>query len=230
MGYIYCITNLVNGKQYVGKTTYSITKRFQEHCKDCAKIETEQRPLYSAMNKYGKESFIVEKLMECDNEELDSYEILYIDKLNTYHNGYNATKGGDGKPLFDYKQILEVYLQKQSVLQTAQKVGCCVDTVRNVLHTYKIPTRALTKQSIYEQGLKSCLNIKKEVVQLDMHNKEIQQFESIAEAAHWLVNNGYAKQYNGGVRQKISNVCQGKLKTAYQFKWKLKSKQLHLAK
>lgn len=35
MAYIYCITNLINGKQYVGKTTYSITKRFKEHCQDC---------------------------------------------------------------------------------------------------------------------------------------------------------------------------------------------------
>ena len=34
MGYIYCITNLVNQKKYVGKTIYSITERFKEHCSD----------------------------------------------------------------------------------------------------------------------------------------------------------------------------------------------------
>lgn len=38
-------------------------------------------------------------------------------------------------------------------------------------------------------------------------------------AAHWLVDNGYAKTYNGSVRGKISQCCNNKLKTAYKFKW-----------
>lgn len=46
MGYIYCITNIINEKKYVGKTTYSITKRFKEHCSDAIKERCEKRPLY----------------------------------------------------------------------------------------------------------------------------------------------------------------------------------------
>jgi len=34
MGYIYVITNLINSKKYVGKTTITIEERFNEHCKD----------------------------------------------------------------------------------------------------------------------------------------------------------------------------------------------------
>ena len=138
MAYIYCITNQINGKQYVGKTTYSITKRFQEHCADSKRKRCEKRPLYSAMNKYGVENFIVEQLFECDELELDSYEILFIEKLDTYHNGYNATKGGDGSILFDYKQIIELYQSGLTIKQVSTQVQCCIDTVRKVLNLYNI--------------------------------------------------------------------------------------------
>lgn len=212
MGYIYCITNQINGKQYVGKTTYSVTKRFKEHCLDSKKERCEKRPLYDAMNKYGIENFIVEKLLECDNLELSSYEILYIDVLNTYHNGYNATKGGDGSILFDYNKIIETYNTGITIKETAQKIGCCIDTVRKVLNIYNIP-----RNKIYSG---SC-QLPKSIIQLDKNTEEeLLTFTSIAEAAHWLVDNGYAKKYGGGVRQKIGDCAYGKLKSAYKFKWK----------
>lgn len=212
MAYIYCITNQINGKQYVGKTTYSVTKRFQEHCADSKKERCEKRPLYDAMNKYGVEHFIVEQLIECDELELNSYEIFFIDKLDTYHSGYNATKGGDGSILFDYKQIVELYNSGLNMKEVAAQVSCCVDTVRKVLNLYNI------KRHDYLTG--SCQQ-RKSVIQLDKNtNKEIQVFRSIADASHWLVDNGYAKKYSGGVRQKIQYCAEGKLKTAYKFRWK----------
>lgn len=34
MSYIYKITNKINKKLYIGKTEFSIEKRFKEHCSD----------------------------------------------------------------------------------------------------------------------------------------------------------------------------------------------------
>lgn len=213
MAYIYCITNLVNGKQYVGKTTYSVTKRFKEHCLDSQRERCEKRPLYDAMNKYGIENFVAKELIKCDVEELDSYERLFIDKLETYgSNGYNATKGGDGSILFDYEEIASLYKEGKSMIEVASIVHCCVDTVSKVVHLYNLP-----KNKIY---VGSC-NQPIRVARLDKETGEtLQEYNSCAEAAHWLVDNGYAKTYNSGVRGKIGQCCSGQLKTAYKFKWK----------
>lgn len=212
MAYIYCITNLINGKQYVGKTTYSITKRFKEHCRDYKKERCEKRPLYDAMQKYGIDNFVVKELIQCEPDELSSYEILFIEKLDTFHNGYNATKGGDGAILFDYNEIVNLYKQGKSMVEVASIMHCCTDTVSKVVHLYNIPIN-----KIYSGSCKQ----PKKVIQLDkITEKYIREFDSIADAARWLVNNQYAKTDNGGVRQKICNCCNGKAKSAYKFKWK----------
>lgn len=212
MGYIYCITNLINEKKYVGKTTYSITKRFQEHCRDSKKERCERRPLYDAMNKYGIENFVVKELIECPNDELDSYEKMYIEKLQTYGpNGYNATKGGDGSILFDYDKIIETYALGGTITECAAKMHCSVDTVKKVLTINNIPIR---------HNRRGCCSDPKKVIQYSLEGVFIKEWESITLAAHWLVDNGYAKTYNSGVKQKIRLCMRGKNKTAYKFIWK----------
>ena len=52
MGYIYKITNSINGKLYIGQTRKTIEERFQVHIKNAQKHIN--RYLYDAMNKYGK--------------------------------------------------------------------------------------------------------------------------------------------------------------------------------
>ena len=212
MGYIYCITNLINEKKYVGKTTYSVTKRFQEHSRDSKKERCERRPLYDAMNKYGIENFVVKELIECPNDELDSYEKMYIEKLQTYgHNGYNATKGGDGSILFDYDKIIETYALGGTMTECAAKMHCSVDTVKKVLTINNIPIR---------HNRRGCCSDPKKVEQYSLEGVFIKEWESITLAAHWLVDNGYAKTYNSGVKQKIRLCMRGKNKTAYKFIWK----------
>ena len=76
MAFIYVITNDLNGKQYVGKTSRSIEERFKEHIRDKDYRKNEKRPLYNAMNKYGIEHFSIKVLEECSIEESAAREIF----------------------------------------------------------------------------------------------------------------------------------------------------------
>ena len=75
MSFIYVITNKINNKQYVGKTLNTIEKRFKQHLRDSNKITLEQRPLYRAIKKYGKENFNISLLEECSFKDLNIKEI-----------------------------------------------------------------------------------------------------------------------------------------------------------
>lgn len=219
MGYIYCITNILNQKKYIGKTTKTVEQRFKEHCNDSKRKRCEKRPLYNAMNKYGINNFIVETVKKCDNDELEKYEQYYIKKFNTYgHNGYNATKGGDGSILYDYKKIIELYNSGLNIKDVALKLNCCGDTVSHVLNQFNIKRHNIVYK-YYEINHGFCKPTKK-VIQIDkLNNKKLKVFESISAASKWLVDNNFAKTNNSGVRQKISLCCRDKVKSAYGFKW-----------
>jgi group I intron endonuclease len=92
---IYCITNKVNGKKYVGQTVKTLAERWRRHC--WASEANKRMAIGLAIKKYGKENFKIEILCECSTlEELSQSECDYIKRLNTLApNGYNLTEGGE---------------------------------------------------------------------------------------------------------------------------------------
>lgn len=92
-GIIYVVTNTVNGKQYVGQTTKSLKKRWSGHTSGSS---GHCRALWSAICKYGKESFVIAPVdVGSDKFSLDQAEMRWVEKLNTLApNGYNLTAGG----------------------------------------------------------------------------------------------------------------------------------------
>jgi group I intron endonuclease len=95
--HIYLVTNLVNGKQYVGQTTLSVEERWKEHLKKTKAGKSNR--LYCAIRKYGPEAFVAEGVTECENQEqMNRLESLWVVLLRThdYKYGYNMTLGGDG--------------------------------------------------------------------------------------------------------------------------------------
>ena len=96
-GSIYCITNLINGKKYIGQTAkLYLSARWDGH--KLSARNNQSGYLYNAMRKYGEENFVFKVLLyNIPIEQLNFYECLWIKKLNTKcPNGYNMTDGGEG--------------------------------------------------------------------------------------------------------------------------------------
>lgn len=96
MGCVYLARCMVNGKGYVGKTTYSLSFR-----KACHKSDAEkgvQLAFHRAIRKYGWDAFAWSILTEDDNNEFLCFmEQKWIKRLGTRApNGYNLTDGGEG--------------------------------------------------------------------------------------------------------------------------------------
>jgi len=71
IGYLYIITNKVNGKKYIGKTN-DINRRITRHFIDLKRGNHHSHKLQRAFNKYGKDNFIVtyDTFINISEEEL----------------------------------------------------------------------------------------------------------------------------------------------------------------
>ena len=89
-------------------------------------------------------------------------------------------------------------------------VGCCPDLVRDIAKANNIPLTIINNFDL----------TKKSVEQYSKKEEYIQSFESYADAARWLQEQGIVQKNLNGVRGHISEVCHGKRKTAYGYIWK----------
>ena len=108
---IYRITNNKNGKVYIGQSN-DIERRFSQHQSSYEQERFSDKPLYKAFAKYGIENFHIELIEETDNPE--EREKFWIEQKRSFKNGYNATKGGDGKAYLDYDVLIETYKNTSS--------------------------------------------------------------------------------------------------------------------
>lgn len=90
---VYKITNVVNGKFYIGITGKGVAHRWRQHVYN-AKHKSKYGRLPAAILKYGKENFKVECLEVYPSPaEAKAAEVRIISELKPH---YNATLGGDG--------------------------------------------------------------------------------------------------------------------------------------
>jgi group I intron endonuclease len=95
IGYIYCITNKINGKKYIGQTVEP-KSRFSSHKGHAKRYKGLTSALPLAIKKYGAINFDYEIIDCCAYSKLNNMEMAWVAKLDTFNNGYNNTLGGGG--------------------------------------------------------------------------------------------------------------------------------------
>ena len=211
MAYIYKITNIQNGKLYIGKTLSTPEKRFKEHSRDAFKNRNEKRPLYAAMRKYGIEQFKVETIEETSSDNIDEREKYWIEYYGSFKNGYNATTGGDGKAYVDVDLIMSTYKEVKNATEVARLLNINISTVLKHLHNNNIEIISSTAVQREKSG--------KITNMYDLNGNFIQSFPSTNAAADYMVNNKLTGCKKTTIKQHITEVCTGRRNTAAKFKW-----------
>jgi group I intron endonuclease len=94
-GYIYIVTNTVNGKRYVGQTRGQVKYRWAAHVKG-ALAHNNDYAISHAIRKYGIDAFSVRTLCKAAHCDLNFFEGRAVAILNTIAPaGYNLTPAGD---------------------------------------------------------------------------------------------------------------------------------------
>ena len=108
-GYIYKISNTINGKVYIGKTEKTIEERWSKHLENAKELKRarEANPhekkvgthINNAINKYGSNAFIVnQEDVAYSKAELNEKERNWVKEYDSMNpdKGYNMTEGGEG--------------------------------------------------------------------------------------------------------------------------------------
>lgn len=120
--HLYCITNLVNNKKYIGQTTReNPMDRWAEHEKEVKSTSKRSNTiLYNAMRKHGVSNFTFEPIACClDVDSLNKTEELLIKQHKSHisEGGYNIRWGGKNKIISEYTR------KKISKSNTGKRTG-----------------------------------------------------------------------------------------------------------
>lgn len=180
-GIIYKVTNKVNGKSYIGQTRYTLEFRWRQHLH-----KRDNAYFHNAIKKYGAENFSLEILEECDVDQLNSREIFYIAKYNTFEEGYNLTIGGDGnrKLVLDdkYEEIKALYLSGFSSNKIATLYSVDKATIVKILRQLGVKIKSnkidINNQEFLElvQDYKSGYSLKELAKRYDCSDKGLKEY------------------------------------------------------
>ena len=197
---IYMWINKINGKVYIGQTINE-RDRYRRHILSSfnPKSRGYNYHLHRAIRKYGVKNFeymilqrhYVPKFLA--KEILNNQELYYISYFDSFHNGYNMTKGGDG---VQGRILSEEEKKHHSEMLKGRFTGS-----QNPFYG-----KSWTKRQREANQQK--------VEKYTLDGEFVCDYKSLNEAAKSV-----GKSHSGN----ISNCCSGKRNKAYGYIWKYKN-------
>lgn len=157
---IYKITNLINGKFYIGSSN-DIHRRWKEHINELNRNVHCNKYLQKSYNKYGIENFEFTIIEVCSEDEQIIREQYWIDITNCYDKniGYNLSKSASKVVL--ERDMFEERNKKIAITQIGENNSFCKHTeqeIKKVIEDIMNPN--LSWQQIMKRN-----NIKKGTIQ-----------------------------------------------------------------
>lgn len=246
---IYKITNLINGKIYVGSAV-NINNRWLVHKRHLLLNKHHSKKLQNSYNKHGIDSFEFKIIEECDKEKLLKIEQHYIDLHNTVKDGYNCNPiAGNslGRKMSDATKLKLRFINlgktgankgKKMSIETKEKISNSKKGKPSNRKGIKHTKKSKIKMSILRKGIKWNPNFKHHSEETKKILSEIgktktgrnsSRYKSI-KIIQYDLNDNFIKEWNdlislreAGLKSaNVSCVCRGKQKSAFGYKWRFK--------
>tara|TARA_B100000953_G_C17999544_1_gene414674 strand:- start:270 stop:932 length:663 start_codon:yes stop_codon:yes gene_type:complete len=210
---IYKVINTKNNKIYIGATTVSLESRKYDHLLK-ARVN-KGSILHKALATFKPEDFNWVQLdTASNNNELAEKEKQYILKYNSKEGGYNADSGGGiKKTVYQYSKKGELLAEYDCLESAANAVNVHKNSISNTcLGQNKTCTGFYWSYKLYEKYPIILDFRKKKVLQIDLNDKIVNEFDSVSEAS----------RVTGISKTCIARVCRSERKqtSGYKFKYK----------
>lgn len=192
-GFIYKITNNVNGKVYIGQTIQTVKERFYQHCATKCSDSVLNMAIHRAIKKYGKSNFTIEVIEEVDKDSLNDREKFWIEYYNSYNNGYNSTRGGQDSSThckeLDTESIIKEYNSGKSLRSIGNTFKVDKQTIKDLLIRNNITLRTTRSYKLSQTDRLSII----EDVKSGIDRKLIMEKWSISKSYLSQLINGYRR-------------------------------------
>ena len=174
-GIIYKATNVATGEVYIGATTIELEERIKDHYNKA--VKNYGHKFQNAIREYGFESFIWEQIdTGINTDELALKEKYYIQKFDSFHNGYNSDRGGGfKKTIYQYNLTGKLESTFQSLEEASKSSSISEESISHACIGDRKTSNGFYWTYTSTFDLKEDIR-KKKVIQYDFEGKKLNVF------------------------------------------------------